>query len=144
MFLYVFYINIFLLYRSRIIFTILFGLATNIGHSVLCGRSKSRGKWFHLPSIAVGLVVLGLSLFFACHRVKKQWLRESQKRSDQVEMLLQEMDDALWDEQENARVDLGGQHGSTQLSEPVDTEEQLLQGYSGCSRSFIIFEASQV
>ena len=94
-----------LLYRSRIIFTILFGQAAA---AILCLIFPKRGKWFHLPSIAAGLLVLGLSLFLARHQVKKRRLRESQWRSDQVEMLLQEMDEALWNEQENAGLHLGG------------------------------------
>lgn len=97
--------------------------------AILCLIFPKRGKWFHLPSIAAGLLVLGLSLFLARHQVKKRRLRESQWRSDQVEMLLQEMDEALWNEQENAGLHLGGRN-----SEAVDAEEQLIQGISGIFR----------
>ena len=86
---------------------ILFGQAAA---AILCLIFPKRGKWFHLPSIAAGLLVLGLSLFLARHQVKKRRLRESQWRSDQVEMLLQEMDEALWNEQENAGLHLGGRN----------------------------------
>ena len=62
---------------------------------------QSRGNWFHLPLVAGALLVLGLLLFFARYKLKKQKLRKRQKRSDEVETLLQQMDEALWDEQEN-------------------------------------------
>ena len=62
---------------------------------------QSRGNWFHLPLVAGALLVLGLVLFFARYKLKKQKLRKRQKRSDEVETLLQQMDEALWDEQEN-------------------------------------------
>ena len=75
------------------------GEASNIPTSL--PLIQSRGNWFHLPLVAGALLVLGLLLFFARYKLKKQKLRKRQKRSDEVEALLQQMDEALWDEQEN-------------------------------------------
>lgn len=69
--------------------------------------SRSRGKWFHLPLVAAALLVLGLVVFFARYKLKKHQLQKSQKRSDQMETLLQQMDEALWNEQENVPVGPG-------------------------------------
>ena len=54
---------------------------------------------------AGALLVLGLVAFFTRYKVKKIQLRATQKRSDQVEALLQQMDEALWDEQESRLVE---------------------------------------
>ena len=43
-------------------------------------------------------------MFFARYKLKKHQLQKSQKRSDQMETLLQQMDEALWNEQENVPV----------------------------------------
>ena len=99
-------------------------------------------------------MVLGLSLVFTHHRVKKCRLRESQKRSDQVEMLLQEMDDALWDQQEGRPWGPGGNlepKFGTHRYTYRNNMEQLIQGISGIFREiqgavdfYMISKTSQV
>ena len=55
--------------------------------------------WFHLPLISALLLMCSLGAVFLSRRAKKMKRQQIQKKSEQVESLLAEMEEELWKEE---------------------------------------------
>ena len=60
--------------------------------------------WFHLPLISALLLMCSLGAVFLSRRAKKMKRQQIQKKSEQVESLLAEMEEELWKEENETKL----------------------------------------